>query len=660
MLIEKLKLLNYRQFLDEEIEFPHSKKGKHITVIQGANGSGKTNILNAITWCLYGKEMHLGDKNKGLPILSTAAINKLKPSAACDVTVELTILDEEKKRMIFKRRATYRKGTSDILEKLGTTKFDIFYQEGQDMKRSEYPGVLVSRYLPEDIQNYFFFDCERLDDYFKSSSKHQPIKKEVFRISQLVLFEDVLAHLKKRNTEYAKQLKQDNPQAEETLKLINIKEKALQTAREELDTLRVKEKEAEGLEKEISEKLKSYPSRQEVNELQLRREKLSNLSRELEKEIKKAQEDQKDFLIESAPQIICYEPIEYALNLISGKIDKGEIPPDLKRDFLEKLLESNFCICGTGLSKGSKTRAEVEKLLKECDEITNITEELILERHKLEYMCKQLASFRNRQIGYSKAIAEKEKANDEANRELKSINKQFEDIDDEKINRLENRRQTAIREKNAAIEGKGMTKHEIQDLEKEIEELNKRYEKELERMKKNQELKRVLLFCKRAIAAAEEIKEDIMEEIRREIEKRTRNQFFELIWKKDDFKTIIINDNYEISVQDKDGRETIGTLSAGERQVLALSFMAALNMVSGFDAPLVIDTPLGRISREPKLNIAEKLPGYLNGKQLILLVTEEEYTPEVRKRIQKHVGKEYKIKFEERPIGNKAELVAYE
>ncbi|GAI84597.1 unnamed protein product, partial [marine sediment metagenome] len=307
MLIEKLKLSNYRQYFDEEIEFSHSKKGKRITVIQGANGSGKTNILNAITWCLYGKEMHLGDKNKGLPILSTAAINKLKPSAVCDVTVELTILDEEKNRMIFKRRAIYRKGTSDSLEKVGT-KFDIFYQEGQDMKRSEYPDVLVSHYLPEDIQNYFFFDCERLDDYFKSSSKHQPIKKEVFRISQLVLFEDVLAHLKKRNIEYAKQLKQDNPQAEESLKLINIKEKALQTAREELDTLRVKEKEAEELEKEISEKLKSYPTRQEVNELQLRRERLSNLSRELEKEIKKAQEDQKDFLIESAPQIICHAP----------------------------------------------------------------------------------------------------------------------------------------------------------------------------------------------------------------------------------------------------------------------------------------------------------------------------------------------------------------
>ncbi len=660
MLIEKLKLLKYRQYLNEEIEFAHNVKGKHITIIQGPNGSGKTNILNAITWCLYGKEMHLSDKNKGLPILSTIAINELQPNDVCDVTVELTIMDEEKNRMIFKRKATYRKGASDDIEKVGQVKFDIFHQEGQDMKRSEYPDVIVSHYLPEDIQDYFFFDCERLDDYFKYSSKHKPIKKEVFRISQLVLFEYVLAHLKKRNTEYAKQSKQDNPQVEETLKLIKIKEEALQTAREELDTLRLKEKEAEGLEKEISEKLKSYPTRQEVNELQLRRERLFNLSRELEKEIKKAQEDQKDFLIESAPRIICYGPIEYALKSISGKINKGEIPPDYKRNFLNKLLENNLCICGTSLSKESKTRKEVEKLLRECDEITNISEELIIERHSLEYMCRQLTSFRNHQVEYSKTIAEKDKANDDANRELKNINKHLEKIPDEKIQRLESRLQTAMREKNAAIEAKGMTKHEIRDLEKEIDELNKQYDKELKRMKKNKELKRILLFCKRAITVAEEIKEEIMEEIRCEIEKRTQKQFFELIWKKDDFRAVRISDSYEISVLNKDSRETIGTLSAGERQVLALSFMAALNMVSGFNAPLVIDTPLGRISREPKLNIAEKLPSYLSGKQLTLLVTEEEYTPEVRKRLQKHVGKEYKIRFEERPIGNKAEVIAYE
>jgi len=103
--------------------------------------------------------------------------------------------------------------------------------------------------------------------------------------------------------------------------------------------------------------------------------------------------------------------------------------------------------------------------------------------------------------------------------------------------------------------------------------------------------------------------------------------------------------------------EGIGTLSAGERQVLALSFMAALNSVSGFDVPIIIDTPLGRISKEPKKSIARNLPKYLKGEQVTLLVTEEEYTPEVRASLSGRVGKSYVIEFKETGNGNLAEVI---
>ena len=105
----------------------------------------------------------------------------------------------------------------------------------------------------------------------------------------------------------------------------------------------------------------------------------------------------------------------------------------------------------------------------------------------------------------------------------------------------------------------------------------------------------------------------------------------------------------------------MGGFSAGERQALALSFMAALNYVSGFKAPLVIDTPLGRIDEgKPKWQIAENLPRYLEQRQVIMLVTGSEYTDEVRKRLINRVGKEYRIRFDETEFGNKANVVSYE
>ena len=58
MKIDFIKLENYRQYKDLKIEFSTSEN-QNLTIIQGANGAGKTNLLNAITWCLYGKEKHI-------------------------------------------------------------------------------------------------------------------------------------------------------------------------------------------------------------------------------------------------------------------------------------------------------------------------------------------------------------------------------------------------------------------------------------------------------------------------------------------------------------------------------------------------------------------------------------------------------------------------
>ncbi len=50
MIIRSLKLQNYRKFKDTFIEFPDGLFG-----IVGNNGAGKTTILEAVAWCIYGR-----------------------------------------------------------------------------------------------------------------------------------------------------------------------------------------------------------------------------------------------------------------------------------------------------------------------------------------------------------------------------------------------------------------------------------------------------------------------------------------------------------------------------------------------------------------------------------------------------------------------------
>ena len=58
MKLHRLRLVNFRQHADTEIAF-----GDGITGIIGPNGSGKTSLLEAIAWAIYGNAAARGDKD---------------------------------------------------------------------------------------------------------------------------------------------------------------------------------------------------------------------------------------------------------------------------------------------------------------------------------------------------------------------------------------------------------------------------------------------------------------------------------------------------------------------------------------------------------------------------------------------------------------------
>ena len=58
MRLRALRLTNFRQHADTTIDF-----GSGITGIIGPNGTGKTTILEAIAWALYGNEAARGRRD---------------------------------------------------------------------------------------------------------------------------------------------------------------------------------------------------------------------------------------------------------------------------------------------------------------------------------------------------------------------------------------------------------------------------------------------------------------------------------------------------------------------------------------------------------------------------------------------------------------------
>ena len=62
MLIKKLRLKNFRQYIGEQVIEFSTEHEKNVTVLIGVNTSGKTTLIRAFEWILYNKN-EFDDKN---------------------------------------------------------------------------------------------------------------------------------------------------------------------------------------------------------------------------------------------------------------------------------------------------------------------------------------------------------------------------------------------------------------------------------------------------------------------------------------------------------------------------------------------------------------------------------------------------------------------
>jgi DNA sulfur modification protein DndD len=87
-------------------------------------------------------------------------------------------------------------------------------------------------------------------------------------------------------------------------------------------------------------------------------------------------------------------------------------------------------------------------------------------------------------------------------------------------------------------------------------------------------------------------------------------------------------------------------LSAGERQILAISILWGLAKASGRPLPAIIDTPLGRLDSEHRKQLVDKyFPNASH--QVILLSTDQEIDQNYRNDLSKYIGREYHIEYQE-------------
>lgn len=170
---------------------------------------------------------------------------------------------------------------------------------------------------------------------------------------------------------------------------------------------------------------------------------------------------------------------------------------------------------------------------------------------------------------------------------------------------------------------------EITQLEGELGELKRQETNQREVFEKAERGESLVLLATRYREAAGEVRVRAANQMRREISDLVGELWVDITDRRREFSGMHFDNHWQCQLVRRDGShvpwEDINT-SAGQRQVRMLAFYESLRRLAKLVPPLVVDTPLGRLDKEVRASVLDRL--YLSGHQSVILTTNSEIDPE--------------------------------
>ena len=635
MKLNYIKLENFRAYYGkQELSFT-TDEYQHITVIHGANGAGKTSLFIALNWCLYGSESvqrKFGDIGK---LENRKALLK---DGGAETSVEIGFTDRGTEYHA-KRKTPAKSKPSFFLQRTNNWGSKREFHDEEASER-------IKSIIPENVSVHFFFDGEQIYNFTKPENEEE-IKnavRNVLRIEQVSRGEK---HLRDIAGEYRREFRRNTKGNSNLEKLFKEMEKIDKERDKLFNSIGKNEKEIDDAKKLIAEidvELKAIESSRE----------LAQERDDLEQELKKLKEE-KEATQKKLRPLANQGFIPLAKPVIDKSLEilkENEIPSGIPKSLINQLLEQAKCLCGHPIKDDSTEHRNILDLLNkavssESGYMVGATEQNLKRMLKVEVedIPRQLRSNVN-------AVGESESKIENKEDRLEEIKEKLGNFDNNEVSKLETARaghESGIRNLEADT---NRNKGRIVEINKRIDQLNKEIDKEEDLDDKAKKVEPLYKLANDAASAMAEIYELYAEDMREQIQKEVGPIFRNLISEADHFETISLTKDYQLKVCDHSEADILPEMSAGQRQVLSLSFIGALANLAVTQTipnmenepfPIVMDTPFGRLSSEHRENIAEVFPEIAD--QLVLFVTDEELHGRARAKLEDRIGAEYRLQF---------------
>ncbi len=666
MILERIVLENFRQFKGrQEIVFSDLRE-RNVTLVHAENGFGKTTLLNALLWALYGQEGFTEDFEKPESLMHEGLAAHSKDATRISASVQVSF-KHDGDRYILTRELTLAEQRSD--PKRARLSLEVM-RDGQTIALDN-PQRRIQTIVPDAISAFLFFNGERIDHLAMEKNSAQ-VTSAIHQMLGLKLLRTTIEDLQHQNVrgKFIKELR-DNTSDEKRSLLVEMEqaENKIKDLEDSKNQIRVNLKAIDSEMTTIDNRLNANRA---AHELQAKRIRLQDELAELINRRDDVVRRLSKLVAEDGYTVFTGELVRRGGEIMRDLRDRNMIPAPVIDTFLKDLLESGICICERHLPTGSPEYVAVQKQLSRApnqdfnNAVSAIDHSMGVLSGVAQQTRDQLGQLNGERLELNTEIRNREE-------DINEIHQALGGKDDEEVQSLEAKRKAHLLEKDAQNAKLGALDRDLDGCKEDLVRLTeqiKQIEDQIEVAARAQRRVDAVEECSRVLQAILDAETaELRPILNDEIDSHFRKIIDREYWAE-------LSPDYKLRIRKKIPGSEAGeevteidvALSTGQRQVTSLVFIASLlalarkrseiptilKGLSGNEYPLVTDSPFGSLSIF-RFGVAKWVPDL--APQVVLLVSPRQFDGDVADALREtgRIGKRYYLAYHGPSIPDRAQ-----
>lgn len=658
MIFKEIRINNLFSYYGEQVfTFKACEEHKHLVLISGRNGFGKTSFIESVKLLFLGVSKKMLENVQRGRRLSTSAyilghgdewsgIMNKRARAEGKRDFSVSIVWEEGDDDTVEATRSWRLSNNGTF----TEELSVSPTFGKPLDDKEQAQEFLSYRLPEEFVSFFFYDGEQITEL--AEANRDELLEQIEKLFGLFRIDNLLTYIDKNRKSWERE---DSPN------VVSHQLKALEAALAEQEAkVALGAEQKQRVEADIA-RLERQQADDE-NYLMSKRsyaqgdmaEKLQNRLKETSARLQKEQYDLAQRLPKTAPFLCNPALAEKAIKLLREHLEDEDtnlvasmksILEDLPRDLFEKGVPSSPPLtasqCDFYTNKLKKLIAPyIDEAPSESKFFSSLDKPRTLALERLLLRGAQDDENRSQLAAGLTSISSGKQAINKLDGEINEVSNLAED-ERKRYNAKKEAHEQRKKQIDAKKSALNDTENAIKADEKECRDIQKRIAEQSNKLILAEGNRHRVDLSGRLSDLFEEMKLRLKQQKRESVENALNRHFFKLMSSHNQIKKINVAGDFGIQYTGQDDASVgMAGLSAGMKQIAATALLWSLKEVSGKSVPVIIDTPLARFDREHQENLLRHY--YPNaGEQVIILPTDSELDREKYEILKPHILQEF-------------------